>query len=80
MMFIRPTILRDLRDGSYYTQRKYDAVRAAQIDASQNAIPLIGGTRSVLPPLTQPQELPPSARETPAGPAEERDGPPGGIE
>ncbi len=85
MVFIRPTILRDLRDGNYYTRRKYDAVRSAQIDASQEAVPLIGGTRSVLPPLDNPQELPPSAREpqaavTPPPEAAATTRPPGSVE
>lgn len=67
MVFIRPTILRGIEDGNYYTRAKYDSVRQAQIDASRGAIPLIGGQRTVLPPLEHSQILPPSATDaTPA--------------
>jgi general secretion pathway protein D len=44
MLFIRPSILRKQSDGDYYTRRKYDAVRQAQI----NAVAVPGGDRPVL--------------------------------
>ncbi len=55
MLFIRPSILRKQSDGDYYTRKKYDAVRQAQIDAGSGAIPLVGGQRPVLPTLDQYQ-------------------------
>lgn len=49
MLFIRPSILRKRTDGDYYTRRKYDAVREAQINANVGgAVPLIGGQRPVM--------------------------------
>ena len=62
MLFIRPTILRKESDGDYYTRRKYDAVRQAQISAGSGAVPLIGGQRPVLPTFDQYHEggLPPT--------------------
>lgn len=49
MLFIRPSILRKQSDGDYYTRRKYDAVREAQIHANiGGAVPLVGGHRPVL--------------------------------
>ena len=48
MLFIRPSILRTQNDGDYYSRRKYDAVREAQINATNGAIPLVGGQRPVL--------------------------------
>ncbi len=51
MLFIRPSVLRKREDGDYYTRRKYDAVRQAQIDAATGAGPLLGSRRPVLAPL-----------------------------
>ncbi|HEX4872846.1 MAG TPA: type II secretion system secretin GspD [Nevskiaceae bacterium] len=48
MVFIRPAILRKPADGDYYSRRKYDALREAQIGAVGGAIPLVGGNRPVL--------------------------------
>ncbi|WP_110266020.1 type II secretion system secretin GspD [Sinimarinibacterium flocculans] len=48
MLFIRPSILRKSADGDYYTRKKYDAVRQAQIDAATGAASLIGGQRPIL--------------------------------
>lgn len=62
MLFIRPTVLRKRSDGDYYTRRKYEAVRQAQIDAAISApFSLIGsGKRPELKPLEQFEgELPP---------------------
>ncbi|HSW13100.1 MAG TPA: type II secretion system secretin GspD [Solimonas sp.] len=54
MVFIRPTILRKQSEGDYYTRRKYDAVRQAQIEATRGQrVPLIGGRPPVLQPLDQ---------------------------
>jgi general secretion pathway protein D len=72
MLFIRPSILRKQSDGDYYTRKKYDSVRQAQIDAGSGAIPLVGGQRPVLPTLDQYQRdlgqppSPPPAAATPA--------------
>lgn len=49
MVFIRPAILRKQVEGDYYTRRKYDQVRDAQLTGTPGAIPLIGGTRPILP-------------------------------
>lgn len=51
MLFIRPSVLRKSEDGDYYTRKKYDAVRQAQIDAATGAASLIGGQRPILRPL-----------------------------
>jgi general secretion pathway protein D len=51
MLFIRPSVLRKREDGDYYTRKKYDAVRQAQIDAATGAASLIGGQRPILRPL-----------------------------
>jgi general secretion pathway protein D len=52
MLFIRPTILRKTSEGDYYSRRKYDSVRQAQIDTGVNnrETPLIGGPRPLLEP------------------------------
>ena len=82
MVFIKPSILGKQSDADYYTRRKYDAVRAAQLEAGDRNIniPLIGGQRSILIPLEQyqadqapkppltPQAAPAPAQETPAAP------------
>lgn len=76
MLFIRPSILRKQSDGDYYTRKKYDAVRQAQIDAGPGAVPLVGGQRPVLPTLDEYQRnlgqspltqgTPPAATPAPA--------------
>ncbi|MES0874403.1 type II secretion system secretin GspD [Sinimarinibacterium thermocellulolyticum] len=53
MLFIRPSVLRKREDGDYYTRKKYDAIRQAQIDAATGAAALIGGQRPILRPLDQ---------------------------
>jgi general secretion pathway protein D len=78
MVFIRPSILRAKSDGDYYTRRKYDAVRAAQLKASQSGVPLVGGEAAVMlpfeeyeaqmpppPPTELPDGLPPAPAATP---------------
>lgn len=80
MVFIKPTVLRKQSDGDYYTRKKYDAVRQAQIDASSGAVPLIGGKRPVLdklevlsadrPVVVPPPEMPPPAEPSPEAVAE----------
>lgn len=49
MVFIRPAIVRTQAEGDYYTRRKYDSARSAQINGTAGSIPLIGGTRPVMP-------------------------------
>ncbi len=53
VVFIHPTILRTRDDGDYFTRKKYDVVRSAQIGATNGALPLIGGKRSALPEYDQ---------------------------
>ncbi|HEX4895056.1 MAG TPA: type II secretion system secretin GspD [Solimonas sp.] len=67
MLFIRPTILRKQAEGDYYTRKKYEAVRQAQIDAGRGAVPLIGGRHPVLPMFDTylaPPPPPPAAAPT----------------
>lgn len=76
MVFIRPSILRNQTEGDYYTRRKYDAVRQAQIDSGPGAVPLIGGQRPVLeryeqylqsrPVTPAPEKRPPAPASGPA--------------
>lgn len=71
MLFIRPSILRKGEDADYYTRRKYDAVRQAQIDAATGAGPLLGTQRPVMEQLDQwIQQTPPT--DQPAAPLPER--------
>lgn len=56
MMFIRPAILTKKEDIDYYTRRKYDQVRDAQIGTSTKKVPLIGGSRPTLQPFDQFQD------------------------
>ncbi|MEW6168586.1 MAG: type II secretion system secretin GspD [Pseudomonadota bacterium] len=58
MLFIRPSVLRKRTEGDYYTRKKYDALRQAQIDAGTGAGPLIGSRRPVLRPLSEWTETP----------------------
>ncbi|WP_428385624.1 type II secretion system secretin GspD [Nevskia ramosa] len=51
MIFIHPVILDDRKDADYYTRKRYDGVRNAEIRAAQGAVPLIGGARPVLAPF-----------------------------
>jgi general secretion pathway protein D len=83
MVFIRPSILREMSDGDYYTRAKYNAVRQAQIDAvGGRRVPLIGGDPTILepieryatdrPPVTSPLPLPPVELLPPPTPAPQR--------
>lgn len=68
MVFIRPSILRTQSDGNYYTRRKYDAVRQAQIDSAPRGVPMIGGKMPLLRKLEdysgdRPAPPPPAAVE-----------------
>lgn len=49
MIFIHPVILDDRTEADYYTRKRYDGVRNAEVRAAQGAVPLIGGARPVLP-------------------------------
>jgi general secretion pathway protein D len=69
MLFIRPTVLRKQSDGDYYTRKKYDSVREAQIDSAINApLSLIGaGRRPQLMPYDEfKSDLPPQLQASPA--------------
>lgn len=68
MLFIRPSILRTVADGDYYTRRKYDAVRQAQLDADGgNRVPLVGGQRPLLMPLDDYRSAMPLTANEPVG-------------
>ncbi|MBA4286818.1 MAG: type II secretion system protein GspD [Xanthomonadaceae bacterium] len=80
MIFIHPVILDDRTEADYYTRKRYDGVRNAEVRAAQGAVPLIGGARPVLPPYDsyepyakpaapQQEVAPPPAPAAPAAPA-----------
>lgn len=82
MIFIHPVILDDRKDADYYTRKRYDGVRNAEVRAAQGAVPLIGGARPVLAPFDNyaadeqaaknaSAATPPAAQEQPAQPAPE---------
>ncbi|MDR3417990.1 MAG: type II secretion system secretin GspD [Nevskia sp.] len=48
MIFIHPVILRERTEGDYYTQRKYEETRHAELRASNGPVPLVGGQPPVL--------------------------------
>ncbi|HVT35944.1 MAG TPA: type II secretion system secretin GspD [Nevskiaceae bacterium] len=78
MVFIKPSILRKEIDGDYYTRRKYEAVRQAQIDASVGSSSAVGGSRPLLEnledykavaapkPAVEPQVAPAPGAASPA--------------
>jgi general secretion pathway protein D len=73
VLFIRPAILRDVAEADYYTRRKYDAAREAQIEQKNrprnSALPR--GPTPVLPKYDdyQRQGAPPPAAVPAAAPA-----------
>jgi general secretion pathway protein D len=83
MLFIHPVILRGPVEMDYYTHKKYNSIRGSQLEAAKGAVPLIGGTRPVVPDFDQREKdltptplapaTPPSV--SPAPPAQ----PPGGA-
>lgn len=80
MLFIRPSILRKQSDGNYYTRRKYDSVREAQIHAA--AVP--GGDRPVLETFEKYQatvapQSPPTENTAPVPAQSPLTQPPGAI-
>ena len=56
MIFIHPVILGDRDDGDYYSRRRYDEVRGAEVKAANGAVPLIGGGRPLLLPFDSYQQ------------------------
>jgi general secretion pathway protein D len=56
MLFMRPVILRKRTEADYYTQRKYDYIRAIQREAGRGAVPLVGGRRPMLPTFDSYQD------------------------
>jgi general secretion pathway protein D len=48
MIFVHPAILRERIEGDYYTQRKYEDTRQAEIRAANGPVPLLGGRPPVL--------------------------------
>ena len=76
MIFIHPVILRTREEGDFYTRRKYDGTREAEIRAANGSIPLIGGQRPVLyryDDYVREANKPASAADLPPP----KDGPPG---
>lgn len=77
MIFIHPVILDDRKEADYYTRKRYDGVRNAEVRAAQGAVPLIGGARPVLPqydsyePYAKPAAPQPDVAPPPAAPAAE---------
>ncbi len=81
MIFIHPVILDDRSEADYYTRKRYDGVRSAEVRAAQGAVPLIGGARPVLPqydsyepyaaPAPPPAAAPAPAPEAVAPPAQD---------
>jgi general secretion pathway protein D len=61
MIFIHPVILDDRTEADYYTRKRYDGVRSAELRAAQGAVPLIGGARPVLPQFDSYDVYPPQA-------------------
>ncbi|HEY0974272.1 MAG TPA: type II secretion system secretin GspD [Solimonas sp.] len=54
MLFIRPSILRKQLEGDYYTRKKYENVRQAQLEAgSDKPVPLLGGKKPQLRPFEE---------------------------
>lgn len=68
MIFIHPVILGDRDDGDYYSRRRYDDVRSAEVKAATGAVPLIGGGRPLLLPFDE-YEKQSRARAAAAAPA-----------
>jgi len=48
MIFLHPVILREREQGDYFTRRKYEDTRQAQIGAANGPAPTIGGRPPVL--------------------------------
>jgi general secretion pathway protein D len=60
MVFIHPVILRDARSGSYYATRKYNYIRAEQVERKKAGVALLpDDVAPVLPPIEEFLELPP---------------------
>ncbi|MCK9385591.1 MAG: type II secretion system secretin GspD [Nevskia sp.] len=68
MIFIHPVILGNRDDGDYYTRKRYDDIRQAQVRSAGGAVPLIGGTRPLLLPYDEY-----SKQSRPSAPAEKGD-------
>jgi general secretion pathway protein D len=77
MVFIRPSILREIGDGDYYTRAKYNAVRQAQIEAvGGRRVPLIGGDPTILEPIERyANDRPPASSPVPVPPPEQAPSP-----
>ena len=48
MIFVHPVILRERGEGDWYTRRKYDSTRDAQLRAANGPAPPVGGRQPVL--------------------------------
>ncbi len=60
MVFLRPRIIRDAETMSRYASRKYNYIRAVQMDRRDQGVPLLAdGQTPVLPPLGRPEIPPP---------------------
>ncbi len=78
MIFLHPAILRERNESDYFTRRKYEDTRQAQINAANGPAPVIGGRPPVLyhygeylersnppPPGMAPESAPDAAPESP---------------
>ncbi|GAC1625261.1 MAG: type II secretion system secretin GspD [Nevskia sp.] len=71
MIFIHPVVLSDRDESDYYTSKRYNDVRGAEVRAANGAVPLIGGGRPLLLPFDDyaKQARPPSAAVDAKNPA-----------
>jgi len=58
-MLLHPRIIRDSREGTAIASRKYNFLRAQQIQSNEEQLGLIDGDAPMLPPLAEFLELPP---------------------
>lgn len=69
MVFMRPSILRDANAAAYHTNRKYNYLRAQQIDAGINGFGLLKEESSPLLPPLEDLVIPPDASAAKLGSA-----------
>jgi len=64
MVFLHPVIMRDRKSNAAFTSRKYNYIRAQQIEAKKGGVHLLSDDDApVLPPLNEFMVLPPSYNE-----------------
>jgi len=70
MVFIHPTILRDMETADRYTSSKYNYVRGQQLEIHKEGVPLMpGAVGPSLPPYDELLELPPPYEDVAADPS-----------